>query len=398
MVSKNGLLVVSAILVVSLAVPLASMLTESAAPEAEEPVSSDAPPAVLIQIEEFSAVSSGTVLSVQPVLITTATSDLGAQALREAIASLPGVQNVSLQQSENPGSEGLYKYDVTVTTASQADNERVSFLLTSLVSGADFLPPASPAVIGLPKVLEARNGRGSTEFIEFENNVTTGYVYGFTHVGDEQLFNLEIQRSGGRIAVMAVEAVRPYSPSVEEHEAVVAARIVEVTGEGVERHLPFGEGVDTKALFDQYGVGVAFDEGLPFFTVSADDVGSVRSVLVENNVSFSESSGLLLVSSGDYSISFIKSLLPEASVEEPHGTLWVEGSPLPSGLPGVLVREYDMATITLPEVVLADGIAFNLSGGNILARQRVPKGAAGELNVTAVFKTAFGVVVSIETR
>ncbi len=241
MKKQTAIIIITAITVIGLAMgPAASMLAKDQPEENQTDQANQkrpSGPGYITPLKEYKAQATTNVTRVMPAIIASATSNYGDRnELKEDIMSIRGVKNASVSRKENPGEEGLYKFDIRIDTTNHSMNERVNYYLKQKIGEKlDFGTKVSIAQLSVPKEVNAtRKETGQMEKISLEDRNVTAMIYPHTNPGDSNTFMFTISMQGNQIKqIMAREGRKMYLPPTETWQTHKTFKIVEITGKEI---------------------------------------------------------------------------------------------------------------------------------------------------------------------
>ncbi|MCD6523083.1 MAG: hypothetical protein J7K68_05005 [Candidatus Diapherotrites archaeon] len=350
MVSRTQLIIITVLLVIGIAGPIASMIARQHQTENKDVGENTAPPTVFTPIEKYYARTNCTIVEMYPQLFAIGVSDYGnRKEIEQALLAIDGVKSVNITRTENEGSEGLYRYDFVIECNSSSSLEYVSYKAGKIISfkGIKLASPiVATALLQLPDkvVLDDK-----TMDISSKSSVK-GIVYPFTKPLEKTKCDVEMEVSEGKIKkIVAVESYRQYMPSYEIVKAEVNGTIENITEKVVEIEV---ENSTNKTVFER-----TFEESNGYNV-------DVKRMKEQNKTYF--------ILKTDY-----ENPLFEASFSYP------------------VVDTYYLADIRIPDIVEVNGTKYNVSLFSTLKDKKVYNETEGNVTVDLLIQTLFGDIVSL---
>ncbi len=254
MVSRNQLIIVTAICFLGLMGPISFFFQPGSAEPADAPAANTptGPSGYLTPMNALSGTASAFVEFKEPRLSASAFSDFAnIPAIEATVLSVPGVKNASITKEENPGAEGLYLINFNVELNHGSDGMEAMYLISRRVTSVTFREFSQLATIVLPPTITLSSITGSDEELSTADAAVTALVFPYAEEGKEYEFQITSKESGAvKQLVALMHSSSPDYPVVKEvfNTTVTMGAI---SGYGLEAAVPYGVDVNSTELSDE---------------------------------------------------------------------------------------------------------------------------------------------------
>jgi hypothetical protein len=255
MVSRNQLIIVTAIVFLGLMGPISYFFQPGATEPAEtQTTTTPTSTGYLTPVNALSGSSTAVIEFKEPRLSATAYSDFANVADIEAtVLAIPGVKSVEITKEDNPGGEGLYQFTFDVGMNHGSDGMKVMYLLSRRVTSIEFSEFSQLATIILPTTITLTSITGAEEEITTVDAAVTALVFPYAEEGQEYEFSITSKESGAMKQILALMRASAPDYPVTTEEFDVKATVNSVNSYGLEAEVPQGVDVNSTLLSEELG-------------------------------------------------------------------------------------------------------------------------------------------------